>query len=160
MVDGPEGRQTFGSSNQCTTAHIESLVWLIAQTTAAPDPEERACHSFWIEAGSTPLPAASPADVGPTGPVVLRYTINRDVEVTIAPGGQAGRVRYTLEFDETQANGETWRAFGLYTRGDDDNPSLSTNPTLLARYVLPIPLNKTSDVTLTVQWDLIYEVAT
>lgn len=149
-------RKLVDDQNQVTNLHLTNLGELVTQQ-AAIDPVELAVHSLWIESSATALPAATAADVGAAGIVVKRAVFDRATDVDADLGGTPGlcQFRATLEADE--ANGSTIRAAGLYTRGDDDDPVLSTGTRLVCREVFA-GIAKTSLIVLDFEWDVQYSI--
>jgi hypothetical protein len=71
--------------------------------------------------------------------------------------GAAGTVEFVAVMDSLTGNGVTYREAGLFTRGDNDDPLLSTNGTLFARQVYP-DQTKTSAITLEFRWRVTFTV--
>jgi len=155
-VDGEGNRRVISDKkNQITTLHLTNLAELTTQE-AGITPAELATHSMWIEASDTALPAASPSDTAAAGTIV-KQSVFLDADIDVDIGGTPGLVEYRANLETSEANGTTIRAAGLYTRGDDDDPSLASGTRLIARQVFDgVP--KSSALTLEFRWRVQYKI--
>lgn len=71
--------------------------------------------------------------------------------------GAAGTVEFVAVLDPLTGNGVTYREAGLFTRGDNNDPQLTTFTTLFARQVYPDQV-KTSAVQLEFRWRITFTV--
>lgn len=149
--------------NQITTLHLTNLAELITQE-AGVTPADLAVHALWIEAGASALPAASASDTAPAG-IVVKKSVFDDADIDVDIGGTPGLVEFRATLETTEANGQTIRAAGLYTKGDladhslvsDANP-LADNVRLVARQVFEgVP--KSSALALDFRWRVQYKIA-
>ena len=121
--------------NQIVFGFLSSVARLITQAPAdAAALSQLAVHALWVESSETAfLTGVTPSDQGPAGAVAKQYVFDRDSDVDVNVDGTAGLVEFRAVVDKSECNGLILRAAGLYTRGDNDDPSLTTNPTLVAR---------------------------
>ena len=141
--------------NQITNLHLTNLAELVTQE-AGILPAELATHSMWIEASVTALPAASASDTGAAGAVV-KQAVFTDADIDVDLGGTPGLCEFRAVLETIDANGTTIRAAGLYTRGDDDDPSLAVGTRLLARQVFDgVP--KSSAISIEFRWRIQYKI--
>lgn len=71
--------------------------------------------------------------------------------------GASGSVEFTALLDSTMGNGVTYREAGLFARGTDPDPLLTTNARMFARQIFPDQI-KTSAVELEVRWRITFTV--
>lgn len=111
-------------------------------------------HSLWVETSSQSLSSPTKSDTGPdsNSTVEYYYTYDKGSNSTPSPdidfsvGGTEGLLEFNATIPKNEATGDPVRAIGLYTRGDNDDPStysLSSldpsdpdTPTLVARQAL------------------------
>lgn len=135
---------------------IEALSRLVAQA-AGSVPAEDGVHSLWIEASTATLPAAAPTDTGPQGTVAKYYTFDKSADVSTNVGGVSGLTEFRATLGKLEGNGSTIRAAGLYTRDDDDDPTLATQPSLFARQVFGA-IEKKIDFALEFVWKIQFSI--
>ena len=145
----------FEDHNHIVNGYLHSLSRLLTQRDIDPDPEEYAVNSLWVEASDNELIYdVSVSDSGPEGTVVHRHVFDKQSDVTLEVGGDPGTVAFTAMLDQYAANGETIRAVGLYTAGDDaEDPASSGNVNLVARQRIGA-VDKTSDFAIQIEWML------
>jgi hypothetical protein len=68
-------------------------------------------------------------------------------------GGTAGLMQLEMNLLSGEANGNTLREVAIYTRGDDDDPTVAAGQTMVARQVHG-DLAKSSGITIKYIWDL------
>ncbi len=71
--------------------------------------------------------------------------------------GAAGTVEFTAQLGALDANGYTLREAGLFTRGTDDDPSLTTGESVFSRQVTPDQV-KTGAIILDYRWRITFSV--
>lgn len=143
----------FDASNHIVTGALTTFSEIIAQK-AGVDPVERAIHSLWIESSAVALAPVSVSDTGPAGTVIKRAVFDRAADVDTNVGAVQGLTEFRATLAASEGNGTTVRAVNLFTRGDDDDPLLSTTLRLFARQIVgAIPKDSTFalDFTWTIQ---------
>ena len=93
---------------------------------------------------------AAEASVGGTPIRIALPDANRVV-------GAAGTVEFVAVLDPSTGNGVTYREAGLFTRGDNDDPLLTSFSTLFARQVFP-DQPKTAAIQLEFRWRITFTV--
>jgi len=71
--------------------------------------------------------------------------------------GAAGTVEFVAVLDSGTGNGVTYREAGLFTRGTDDDPLVTTGEVMFSRQVYPDQI-KTAAVELEFRWRITYTV--
>lgn len=156
-------RKVSDRKNQITTLHLTNLAELVTQKVGIT-PVELAIHSMWIEASDSALPAAASSDTAPAG-IVVKKGVFDDADIDVDIGGTPGLVEFRQTLESGEGNGQTIRAAGLYTQGDETDHSLvsdsdpqSSNVRLVARQVFDgVP--KSSAIALDFQWRVQYKIA-
>lgn len=150
-----DGQREVVSSrtNQIVNGCLTTLAELITQVVSGdPSVFDLAVHSMWIESSPAALAhGVRPTDTGPEGTISKYYVFDRNSDVDVNLGGVLGLVEFRATLAQGEANGQIIRAAGLYTRGDDDRPELSSNPRLVARQIFGA-IDKQSDFALDFTW--------
>lgn len=148
-----DGRRelVYNDHNMIVNTARDTFQELLAQVATGTNPEENSLHSMWFEASATSF--ANPVlrtDTGPVGTVAKRYTFTAS-DVDLSVGGVPGLIEYRGLVEKSEANGQTLRAAGLYTRGDNADPALANGVRLFARQIFGA-VEKTQDFALEVRW--------
>lgn len=142
--------------NMIVSTGLETLSRLIAQISS-DDPVDSGVHSMWLEASTATLPSAAESDTGPQGTVVKYYTFDKAADVTPNAGAVAGLTEFRSRLAKGEANGQLVRAAGLYTRDDNDDPTLASSPQLVARQVFG-SIEKTVDFAVEFVWKVQFSI--
>lgn len=153
------GKETLvvEEKNQLTYVFLSNVTRLLVQkpsdlatlTTAWRD---ISLHSIHIEASETPLALIpAPDQTEPEGEIVYRHVLAPDTEKATDLGGVPGILELKMTIPTDQANGKILRAAALYTRGDNDDPVLSTTKQLCARRLMGA-IEKSADIEVDVYW--------
>lgn len=119
--------------NQIVNQFLTTLSELITQE-ASTIPAELATHSLWVEASDTALTSGvDETDTGPEGTVIKRIKLDRASDVDSNLSSTPGLSEFRATLGKNEGVGETIRAAGLYTEGNDPNDLDNADVRLIAR---------------------------
>lgn len=139
-VQGHVIRRIFTPNTVCIGAQW-ALQRALLQITKPDDPTENQLWTIWAGTSNVaPTNLDTAATMLPT--VQFRHTPTvaelaaRAYDVAM-PGVPAGTLSIQTTMDIGEGNGNTFCECGLYTRGNNDDPTLTANHVLVARQIHP-----------------------
>lgn len=143
--------------NVITFGATESLVKLLAPNAVFGASVQEQSQIKSMRFGTSNL-APQRADTGLAAEGFVAGSYVR-VELTDANRlvGAAGTVEFVAVLDPSTGNGLTYREAGLFTRGDADDPQVTTTAILFARQVFP-DQPKTAAIQLEFRWRITFTV--
>lgn len=135
--------------NQIVNNGREAMLLLLGQLGTAVPPNESQIWS--LSAGTGGIPPQI-TDIGLATAVWTSVFVPLEVSI-VALAPSTFEVQTTKTLPTTDANGSTLQEAGIFTRGDNDDPSLAGNRKLYCRQTHP-PILKTSSIQIVYDWRL------
>ncbi len=153
QVFDKEGKEVYREEkdNLVCIGAKQAMERLLAQRTGTDHADYEKLWAMYVGTDNTP-PVTTQTDL-----VASVHRQHFDADPSIDVGGVTGLVEMAMTIASGDANGNTLREVGLFSRGDNDTPSLTTNQRMYARQIHGA-IEKTAGFTVKYTWR--YQITT